>query len=54
MGGSEEMALVEEMEQLRQELCRLLNSRPDMLASPKVFALSTRLDLLITRYMVGS
>lgn len=51
MDRVEEKALVEEMEQLRHELYRLLNGQPDMLTSPKVCALSARLDLLITRYM---
>lgn len=53
LGSDDEVTLVEEMEQLRQELYRLLNGRPDLLSSPKVCALSARLDLLITRYMGG-
>lgn len=39
------------MEELRQELHRLLSSQPDAVSSPKACALSARLDLLITRYM---
>ncbi len=43
--------LLSELEELRQELYRLLSSHPEQVNSPKACALSARLDLLITRYM---
>lgn len=51
MSGKGEIALREEIEQLRQELHRLLSDHATELTSAKTCALSARLDLLIARYM---
>jgi hypothetical protein len=47
----DEKAILEEMEKLRQELRHILEAHPELLDSPRVYALSTRLDVLISRYM---
>lgn len=49
----EELELLNEIEVLRSELHRLLEAEDasQQLGSAKIWALSTRLDLLITRYM---
>ena len=43
--------LLQEMEGLRRELDRILEANPELLGSQQVYALSARLDNLITCYM---
>lgn len=54
MDGKQETALRDEIEQLRQELHRLLSDHATELTSARTCALSARLDLLIARYMSES
>lgn len=51
LSGQNEHALLHEIEELRQELSRLLDDNPQLLDSPQACALSARLDILILRYM---
>jgi hypothetical protein len=51
MDTRHEHSLIEEIEQLRRELHRLISDQTTPLTSAKACVLSARLDLLIARYM---
>lgn len=51
MSSTSAQILLQEMEGLRQELDRILEANPELLGSQQVYALSARLDNLITCYM---
>jgi hypothetical protein len=46
-----EQELLHEIESLRQELDQIVQERPELLGSQRVYALSARLDALIASYM---
>ncbi len=51
MDTRHEESLIEEIEQVRRELHRLISDQSTELTSARTCALSARLDLLIARYM---
>ncbi len=51
LNTQEERVLRGEIEALRKKLDRMVERAPELLNSPETYALSARLDQLITRYM---